>query len=74
MPFNEEVLVMPKKDGTGPAGKGPLTGRGSGLCIMPLDSTEVELGFLRNQERALREQLDVIKTRIKSLEKTVCRS
>ncbi|MDZ7838037.1 MAG: DUF5320 domain-containing protein [Actinomycetota bacterium] len=26
---------MPGFDGTGPAGKGPLTGRGAGYCIMP---------------------------------------
>jgi len=27
---------MPGFDGTGPAGQGPLTGRGMGYCVMPL--------------------------------------
>jgi len=27
-----EVFIMPAKDGTGPLGKGPMTGRGLGPC------------------------------------------
>jgi len=26
---------MPRRDGTGPAGKGPATGRGLGNCVQP---------------------------------------
>ena len=29
---NEEVIKMPRRDGTGPGGKGPGTGRGLGPC------------------------------------------
>ena len=28
-----EVLIMPRGDGTGPLGKGTMTGRGRGFCI-----------------------------------------
>ncbi len=59
---------MPGKDGTGPRGKGPLTGRGSGYCIIPLNTTEEELAYLKNQEKVLREQLQHIKTRVRKLE------
>ncbi len=69
---------MPKRNGTGPGGKGPMTGCGSGSCIIPLGTTEQELKFLRNQERVLKQQLQHIGTRIKSLNapeaKTVVRS
>jgi len=58
---------MPKFDGTGPNGKGPMTGRGSGYCVIPLNTTEQELGFLKNQERVLKQQLNHMATRIKSL-------
>ena len=52
---------MPKFDGTGPTGKGPMTGRGSGKCIIPLNTTEEELNYLKNQEKVLREQLGQIR-------------
>src|SRR5690554_2791174 len=29
---SEEVLRLPRMDGSGPFGRGPLTGRGLGLC------------------------------------------
>ena len=58
---------MPKFDGTGPSRKGPMTGRGSGYCVIPINTTEQELEFLKNQERALKRQLKHIGTRIKSL-------
>ena len=32
---------MPRMDGTGPQGKGPLTGRGSGRCVKNVDTGEV---------------------------------
>lgn len=59
---------MPKLDSTGPTGKGPMTGRGSGKCIIPLNTTEEELNYLKNQEKVLREQLGQIVTRIAVLE------
>ncbi|MBN2848267.1 MAG: DUF5320 domain-containing protein [Coriobacteriia bacterium] len=30
---------MPGQDGTGPEGRGPLTGRGAGNCATPADET-----------------------------------
>lgn len=58
---------MPKLDGMGPNGKGPMTGRGSGNCVIPLNTTEQELEFLKNQERVMKRQLKRLGTRIKSL-------
>jgi hypothetical protein len=58
---------MPKFDGLGPKGKGPMTGHGSGYCVIPLNTTEQELEFLKNQEQVLKQQLKHIGTRIKSL-------
>ena len=58
---------MSKFDGTGPSGKGPITGRGSGRCAVPLNTTEQELELLKNQERVMKRQLKRIGTRIKSL-------
>ena len=29
---------MPGFDGTGPLGKGPLTGRGEGFCVVPINN------------------------------------
>jgi hypothetical protein len=28
---------MPRFDGTGPQGRGPMTGRGQGTCIIPVN-------------------------------------
>jgi len=61
---------MPKLDGTGPNGKGPMTGHGSGYCVIPLDTTEQELEFLNNQTQALERQLKHIKTRIRKIKGT----
>ena len=55
---------MPNYDGTGPDGKGPMTGFGRGYCIIPISSSEQELNILRNQAHVLREQLKQIRTRI----------
>ena len=60
---------MPKFDGTGPNGKGPMTGRGSGYCVVLLNTTEKELEFLKNQAIAMKRQLGDIETRVKELEK-----
>jgi hypothetical protein len=65
---------MPKKDGTGPTGKGPLTGRGSGKCIIPLNTKEEELDYLKNREKVLRDELRHVETRVKVLEAVACRS
>jgi len=55
---------MPNYDGTGPDGKGPMTGFGRGYCVIPISSSEQELNLLRNQAHVLREQLKQIRTRI----------
>ena len=55
---------MPNYDGTGPNGKGPMTGFGRGYCVIPISSSEQELNILRNQAHVLREQLKQIRTRI----------
>jgi hypothetical protein len=60
---------MPKKDGTGPKGIGPMTGFGNGKCIIPLDTTKEELNFLRNQKKSLSKHLAQIEIRISMLEK-----
>ncbi|SHK09143.1 DUF5320 domain-containing protein [Paramaledivibacter caminithermalis] len=31
---------MPKFDGTGPDGKGSMTGRGRGYCVLPLEEVK----------------------------------
>jgi len=61
---------MPNYDGTGPGGKGPMTGHGRGYCVISLNSSEQELNFLKNQEKALAQQLKVIRTRIKGVKTT----
>lgn len=63
---------MPKKDGTGPGGRGPMTGQGGGKCIIPLNTPEEEIDYLKNREQALRIQLKKVKTRLKVLEALSC--
>jgi hypothetical protein len=65
---------MPKKDGTGPVGLGPMTGRGSGKCVIPLNTTAEEISYLKNRGKALREQLQDVEARVKILEALACRS
>ena len=36
---------MPAFNGTGPAGMGPMTGRGMGYCVLPLSNPGVNRGF-----------------------------
>ncbi len=55
---------MPNYDGTGPEGKGPMTGFGRGYCVIPISSSEQELNLLGSQAHVLREQLKQIRTRI----------
>ncbi len=58
---------MPKHDGTGPSGSGPMTGKGEGTCIIPLNTPEEELDFLKNRREALKRELAKTETRIKKL-------
>ena len=58
---------MPDYDGTGPDGKGPMTGFGRGYCVIPITSSEQELEILRNQEHVLQAQLKQIRNRIKKV-------
>ncbi len=56
---------MPKRDGTGPYGNGPMSGKGDGICIIPLDESPQEIKFLKSRERALQQQLQFTRDRIK---------
>jgi hypothetical protein len=58
---------MPNYDGTGPDGKGPMTGFGRGYCVIPITSSGQELDLLRNQVRVLQAQLKQIRSRIKEV-------
>jgi len=58
---------MPGFNGTGPRGKGPMTGGGRDYCVIPLSSPEQELDFLTNQAKVLQAQLKQIRTRIKGV-------
>jgi hypothetical protein len=60
---------MPNHDGTGPDGKGPMTGWGRGYCVMPISGSEQELSFLTNQAQVLQKRLKQIKARMKRLER-----
>ena len=55
---------MPNFDGTGPSGKGSMTGCGRGYCVLPISTPKQELGFLQNRAQALELQLKQIRTRI----------
>jgi len=59
---------MPGFDGSGPKGKGPMTGRGSGYCAIPLNTIDQKLEFLKNREQGLKQQLKQAKVRIKRIE------
>ncbi|RPJ64087.1 MAG: hypothetical protein EHM12_00630 [Dehalococcoidia bacterium] len=61
---------MPGFDGTGPAGMGPMTGRGMGYCIIPLNTPEEEKNFLKNMSRMLQIELRQLESRIEEMEKT----
>jgi hypothetical protein len=75
-------INMPGFDGTGPRGLGPMTGGGRGLCApsrgggfsgtygasssaMP---AQAELELLRHECTLLQKELEVIETRIKTME------
>ena len=42
---------MPRRDGTGPMGRGPMTGRGMGFCIKEVKEGLIEI---RNDTKWLR--------------------
>ncbi|MFC2007028.1 DUF5320 domain-containing protein [Chloroflexota bacterium] len=65
---------MPGFNGTGPRGKGPMTGGSRGYCVVPLNTPETELDFLKNQSQALKTQLEQIETRIKDTKITRTKS
>jgi len=46
---------MPRFDGTGPTGQGPLTGEGRGLCVVrvPEGKDEPAAGFIGREGRPL---------------------
>jgi len=58
---------MPNLDGTGPYGKGPMTGFGRGSCVISISSSEQKLDFLTNQAQVLQAQLKQIRARIKGV-------
>ena len=60
---------MPGFDGTGPCGKGPMTGGGMGYCVIPLNTPEQEITYLRKRAHVLKIQTKQIKNRIKELKK-----
>jgi hypothetical protein len=62
---------MPGLDGTGPKGRGPMTGGGEGFCIVVLGNNEQEIAELKNRAGSIRKQLKNIKNRIKELQKPV---
>ena len=55
---------MPNYDGTGPNGKGPMTGFGRGYCVIPITSSEQELEFLKGQAEALKDGLKELENEI----------
>jgi len=42
---------MPRRDGTGPLGRGPMTGRGMGMCILAADALQRGVAAGRNLRR-----------------------
>lgn len=75
---------MPKFDGTGPLGQGPMTGRGMGLCGRGLGygrgfgrgfgfrrfiSPKNELAALEDEERILEEELAAVREEKEALKK-----
>jgi hypothetical protein len=60
---------MPKLDGTGPKGTGPMTGHGKGSCMIPINNVKEEMVYLKNRQQALQRELKQIKSRITKIEK-----
>jgi len=62
---------MPGLDGTGPKGRGPMTGAGEGYCIVVLGDRKKEIANLKDRARTMQKQLKKINIRIKELEKSI---
>jgi hypothetical protein len=46
--IKKEVFIMPGFDGSGPNGKGPMTGGGRGYCVVPVSAAKEPFsGFRR---------------------------
>ena len=65
---------MPQRDGTGPLGLGPKTGRGLGNCNCQLCNFNSPMGCLccmnfdlENEEKRLTELLEVVREEIKAI-------
>jgi len=65
---------MPRFDGTGPRGMGPMTGGSRGYCVVPLSTPETELDSLKNRAHAMKTQLEQIEDRIDHLRSTESKS
>jgi chromosome segregation ATPase len=62
-------VIMPNLDGTGPEGKGPMTGGCRGKCAILIADSKQELDFLNSRAQTLQTQLKIIRARIKTLER-----
>ena len=58
---------MPGFDGTGPRGKGPMTGWARGYCAILISSPQPELSVFKNQVGDLRLQMEQMSERIDNL-------
>lgn len=58
---------MPKRDGTGPSGTGSMTGKGEGLCIVPLTTGVEELEYLKKKRETLKKELTSTEIRVRNL-------
>ena len=61
---------MPRFDGKGPHGTGPMTGGCRGYCVVPLNTPEQDIVSLKDQAQSLREQLKQIEASINRIENT----
>jgi hypothetical protein len=52
--------MMPNKDETGPKGQGPMTGKGGGQCIIPLNTPDEEMKYLKTRKKVLKEELQQV--------------
>jgi Family of unknown function (DUF5320) len=64
--------AMPQFDGTGPSGKGPMTGRGLGYCVIPLSTSEEELNYLKKRGKVLKQELVQIRGRTRQIKESLC--
>jgi hypothetical protein len=70
----ERRKTMPRFDGTGPYGMGPMTGGGRGYCMVPSRAPETELDSLKSQAHALKTQLGQIEATIENMRGTKSKS